>query len=657
MLRVRTAPRDQRGFTMIEVMVASLVLAIGVLGLVSLVDGANKALGANKEREGATNVARQVVEDVDSLAYTAADPTTITSTLQSKPGLANTGGAGGWTVTSRGLSYQVAVSVTTNSTPINFKRVTATVTPAAAPSLKVTQSTLMFPGGISAGVPPVTNITSNVASPVTSSSTTSVTFTATTSGTPSGVVFFVDGNPVGTATGSGSTWTYPWSISGLSDGTYVISARSFNSSGTYSDAYTVTFTLERSVPAAPTGFETGYDPFEGSVDSQWFASPERNVVGYHVYRQQTSPTLGSATQVNCGTVASPVYLVTSLNCTDASPLTGSGAVTAGQSSSNAVDGTKSFSLSKPAGVAAGDVLLATISTNATPTVTAPSGWTLAGSNQNGNNGMESAVYYKVATASEPATYTWTLSHKQDTTGGIVDYSGVDTTNPIDAIQSFAGNSGTAWGPPVTTTTANDAIVEAVGFTGAAMYSWTPVVPSGMTQRFHGNANGSESVVADKSQATAGSSGWFFTQADTTNSSSGWVAQTIALKSRSISVNYWVVPCYYDTNSVLQEGTATTPINAYAADSPPNAPSWTSTPLTTLSDGTTQLQWNLSSGDPDTGDSVEMYRIYRDGQRYDTVGGSTSSYIDSNPGGTTHSYYVTAVDTHMEESTPTSTVTG
>ena len=369
--------RDERGFTMIEVMVASLVLAIGVLGLVSLVDGANSALGANKQREGATNVARQVIEDVDSLAYTAVDPTSITTTLQSKPGLANTGGSG-WTVSSRGLSYQVAVTVTSNSTPIVFKRVTATVTSAANPSLKVTESTLAFPGGISAGVPPVTGISSTVASPVTSASTASVPFTATTNGTPAGVVFFVDGNPVATATGSGSSWNYSWPLvpppsPPPSDGTYVISARSFNSQGTYSDAYTITFTLSRNVPAAPTGFEAGYDPFEGSVDSQWFASPERNVVGYHVYRQQTAPTLGSTSLVNCGTVANPVYLVTSLNCTDASPITnGGGAITVGNSTSTASSGGQSTqAFTKPAGVAAGDVLVLTVSTNGTPTVTGP----------------------------------------------------------------------------------------------------------------------------------------------------------------------------------------------------------------------------------------------------------------------------------------------
>jgi prepilin-type N-terminal cleavage/methylation domain-containing protein len=648
---------NERGFTMIEVMVASLVLAIGVLGLVSLVDGANGQLSKNKEREGATNVARQVIEDVNSLAYTAVDPTTITSTLQSKPGLANTGGSG-WTVSSRGLSYQVSVNVSSGSSPINYRRATATVTAAANPSISVTQSTLAFPGGISASVPPVTNITSNVASPVTTSSTSSVTFTATTNGTPSGVVFFQDGTPVGTATGSGSTWTYPWPISSLSDGTYVISARSFNSSGTYSDAYTITFTLSRNIPAAPNGFETGYDPFEGSVDSQWFASPERNVVGYHVYRQETAPTPGSATQVNCGTASSPVYLVTSLNCTDASPLTtsGVGSITVGNSTSNASGGgVTSISFTKPAAVATGDVLILAVTVNGSPTITAPSGW-IGTSKQTSNGNLNSAVFYKVATASEPASYTVTISKKAQATGGIVDYQGVDTSNPFDDWGSAAGASGSAVGPSVTTTSANDEIIETTGFAGATG-PWNPTPPTGMTKRVQANDASSLAFVADESQASTGASGTFTTNPN--GPATGWTAFTIALRSKasSLNVNYWVVACYYDTSGVLQEGTAATPINAYAADNPPNAPSWTSTPLTNLSDGTTQLQWNLSSGDPDTGDSVEMYRIYRDGQRYDTVGATTGSYIDSNPGGTTHSYYVTAVDTHMQESTPTSTVTG
>jgi fibronectin type 3 domain-containing protein len=53
--------------------------------------------------------------------------------------------------------------------------------------------------------------------------------------------------------------------------------------------------------------------------------------------------------------------------------------------------------------------------------------------------------------------------------------------------------------------------------------------------------------------------------------------------------------------------------------------------------------------------VDYYRIYRDGQafanRYDVIDnvGSPILWTDPTTGGTTHTYYVVAVDTHSKES--------
>ena len=67
-------------------------------------------------------------------------------------------------------------------------------------------------------------------------------------------------------------------------------------------------------------------------------------------------------------------------------------------------------------------------------------------------------------------------------------------------------------------------------------------------------------------------------------------------------------------------------------------------------------------DPDRGDSVDFYRIYRDGQalsnRYDVIDASGDPLVwtDGNPGGTTHTYYVVAVDTRLAESAFSNAVT-
>ncbi|MEJ7715468.1 MAG: prepilin-type N-terminal cleavage/methylation domain-containing protein [Thermoleophilaceae bacterium] len=58
---------DQRGFTIIEVLVAATLLVIGVLGTMAMVDSSNAETRLSGGREGATNLAREVVEGARSL--------------------------------------------------------------------------------------------------------------------------------------------------------------------------------------------------------------------------------------------------------------------------------------------------------------------------------------------------------------------------------------------------------------------------------------------------------------------------------------------------------------------------------------------------------------------------------------------------------------
>ena len=113
----------------------------------------------------------------------------------------------------------------------------------------------------------------------------------------------------------------------------------------------------------------------------------------------------------------------------------------------------------------------------------------------------------------------------------------------------------------------------------------------------------------------------------------------------------------DASNNLREGSPSNVVDAYATNRQPN-PITGSLTCVTDTGGNSTLSWSQPAqpGDVDAGDHIAFDRIYRDGARFDRTGLATdSSYVDDNTGGI-HSYYVTTVDTHLAESTPTGTVT-
>jgi hypothetical protein len=195
-------------------------------------------------------------------------------------------------------------------------------------------------------------------------------------------------------------------------------------------------------------------------------------------------------------------------------------------SSNNVSGVTSFTLNAPAGVAANDVMVAqiTVRGGTGETITAPSGWNLIRRDDQSTN-LAQALYYKVATSSEPSSYTWTFGTSHSASGGILDYTGVSTSIPIDTSGGQVGSSGTAvTAPSVTTTVANDMLADFSGIQALTTFT----APSGMTKEYDSfnNSGSTDSSANDALQATAGSSGSFTA---TAGISSPWVGQLVALE--------------------------------------------------------------------------------------------------------------------------------
>ena len=106
-----------------------------------------------------------------------------------------------------------------------------------------------------------------------------------------------------------------------------------------------------------------------------------------------------------------------------------------RSDASTVNTTASTSLTVdcPAGVVAGDVLLAVVATVGTPTITAPAGWVEVDTLDAGTSSLRSAVYCLVADGGEPASWSWTLDSSARAWVWVGAYTGVDPDEPVQAV--------------------------------------------------------------------------------------------------------------------------------------------------------------------------------------------------------------------------------
>ncbi len=73
MMTVKRMPESQSGFTLVEVLLAAVVLAVSILGFAStIVDGCRSA-ALNRETDAAARAARDVLEEVRSFARAFGD--------------------------------------------------------------------------------------------------------------------------------------------------------------------------------------------------------------------------------------------------------------------------------------------------------------------------------------------------------------------------------------------------------------------------------------------------------------------------------------------------------------------------------------------------------------------------------------------------------
>lgn len=311
--------QDDRGFTIIETLVAAVLLLGGVIGSLTMLSVANDRTLVNQGREAGTNLARDVVEAANALPYEKLTGATITDALQATPGLGSAGGS--WTVLRRGLRYTITSTactiddgvdgygasfvksaggwcsdsaatnnnlMTQDRAPDDMRRVSVTVTWTQKGQVRTVTQAAVIPNPGNAGGPQVTNLTY---SPGVIGPNTVVTFTATVpSSTASIVRFFVDGAQMGAGTKSGTQWSWSWDTTGLPDATSTITAQAYDVEGRSRGAFPAIVKIDRNPALAPSGFAGGRNlrlMASGSnsvVDMEWNQSDDPDVFGYRVYR-------------------------------------------------------------------------------------------------------------------------------------------------------------------------------------------------------------------------------------------------------------------------------------------------------------------------------------------------------------------------------------
>lgn len=201
------------------------------------------------------------------------------------------------------------------------------------------------------------------------------------------------------------------------------------------------------------------------------------------------------------------------------------------STSNAVTGTTTFSLSVPAGTVEGDILVAVIVATGNVTFTRqPDVWTQIVSTNNGTNVTTVSFYHKVI-ANDFTAFQWTASATSNMAGGMTAYAGVDYDNPIDASGgSNTGTSSSVLANEIMTTSPNAWVIGAFGIASNSAFN----SPSGMIQRYDRTTSCGllctdvTVEAADKAQATAGATGQQ-TANTSDNDIAAWAAHLIALR--------------------------------------------------------------------------------------------------------------------------------
>jgi Tfp pilus assembly protein PilV len=135
--------QHEAGLTLIEVLAATLVLAVGIAGTFGLINTSAKTSVQTHDREGAVSLAREILEDAHTIPFAQLTPSTVVEKLQEMSGLKNISSGSTWQIkqgsaeglkgeTRAGVTYTVTASECSIDSPKDGLAKTSELTTAEA---------------------------------------------------------------------------------------------------------------------------------------------------------------------------------------------------------------------------------------------------------------------------------------------------------------------------------------------------------------------------------------------------------------------------------------------------------------------------------------------------------------------------------------------
>jgi prepilin-type N-terminal cleavage/methylation domain-containing protein len=103
--------RDRRGFTIVETLVAVIILSIGVLALASTVGGITRMMSSGQQKTRAGTVAVSILDSLRTKAYSSIPKCSGLINGSQTTGLYGSRYASSWTISGAGTSRDVRIEV------------------------------------------------------------------------------------------------------------------------------------------------------------------------------------------------------------------------------------------------------------------------------------------------------------------------------------------------------------------------------------------------------------------------------------------------------------------------------------------------------------------------------------------------------------------